>query len=352
MRLIALFFLLFSLKGFSQDYSLRIAVQSKEKEPLIGANVRLLHIADSAVMYSTTDADGVALFARLTPGRYSALVSYVGYRNEEVEILLKSENLQRVVSLEEEAVALEGVTVTARRPLISQEDDKMIIDPQPIANTSTNTLEILEKTPGLFVDQDGNIYLTSATPAVVYINGREQRMGAQDIAGILRSLPPDNIQRIEVLRTPSTKYDAASSGGIVNVVLKKGVKLGRSGAISMGMNQGVYGNRFAGFNVNDSGEKTTYYLRANLSQSDAVEDLTSVRYVTADSLLRQEARTRRPGDQGFVGLGVSLDPNERLNLSYDARFNASHSKSASQNLNLLETIRKHTAFRKRQHDAE
>ncbi|MBK8042529.1 MAG: hypothetical protein IPK21_07610 [Haliscomenobacter sp.] len=103
------------------------------------------------------------------------------------------------------------------------------------------------------------------------------------------------------------------------------------------MNQGVYGNRFAGFNVNDSGEKTTYYLRANLSQSDAVEDLTSVRYVTADSLLRQEARTRRPGDQGFVGLGVSLDPNERLNLSYDARFNASHSKSASQNLNLLET---------------
>ncbi|MBK8042528.1 MAG: carboxypeptidase regulatory-like domain-containing protein [Haliscomenobacter sp.] len=221
MRLIALFFLLFSLKGFSQDYSLRIAVQSKDKEPLIGANVRLLHIADSAVMYSTTDADGVALFARLTPGRYSALVSYVGYRNEEVEILLKSENLQRVVSMEEEAVALEGVTVTARRPLISQEDDKMIIDPQPIANTSTNTLEILEKTPGLFVDQDGNIYLTSATPAVVYINGREQRMGAQDIAGILRSLPPDNIQRIEVLRTPSTKYDAASSGGIVNVVLKK-----------------------------------------------------------------------------------------------------------------------------------
>ncbi|MBK6949284.1 MAG: TonB-dependent receptor plug domain-containing protein [Haliscomenobacter sp.] len=90
-----------------------------------------------------------------------------------------------------------------------------------MANTSTNTLEILEKTPGLFVDQDGNIYLTSATPAVVYINGREQRMGAQDIAGILRSLPPDNIQRIEVLRTPSTKYDAASSGGIVNVVLKK-----------------------------------------------------------------------------------------------------------------------------------
>ena len=92
-------------------------------------------------------------------------------------------------------IAPEGVTVTARRPLISQEDDKMIIDPQPIANTSTNTLEILEKTPGLFVDQDGNIYLTSATPAVVYINGREQRMGAQDIAGILRSLPPDNIHR-------------------------------------------------------------------------------------------------------------------------------------------------------------
>ncbi|MBK8877296.1 MAG: TonB-dependent receptor [Haliscomenobacter sp.] len=338
MRLMILFFLFYSIEGFSQEYSIELVVQSKGKESLIGANVRLLHIPDSAETYSTTDADGAALFNRLKPGRYSVVVTYVGYRNEEAEILLKTENVRRVIVLEEEAVALEGVTVTARRPLITQEDDKMIIDPQPIANTSTNTLEILEKTPGLFVDQDGNIYLTSATPAVVYINGREQRMGAQDIAGILRSLPPDNIQRIEVLRTPSTKYDAASSGGIVNVVLKKGVKLGRSGAVSMGMNQGVYGNRFAGFNVNDSGEKTTYYLRANLSQSDVVEDLTSVRFVTTDSLLRQEARTRRPGDQGFVGLGMSLDPNERLNFSYDARFNASHSKSASQNLNLLETI--------------
>ncbi len=75
--------------------------------------------------------------------------------------------------------------------------------------------EVIEKTPGLFVDQDGNIYISSLTPATVQINGREMKMSASDIATLLKSLPPDAISKIEIVRTPSAKYDATSSGGIV-----------------------------------------------------------------------------------------------------------------------------------------
>jgi hypothetical protein len=83
-----------------------------------------------------------------------------------------------------------------------QEDDKTIVDPENLAASSTNAYEIMEKIPGLFVDQDGNIYLSSTTPAKVYINGREQRMSTLDIATLLKSLPPNAIASVEILRTP------------------------------------------------------------------------------------------------------------------------------------------------------
>lgn len=91
--------------------------------------------------------------------------------------------------MKESQSSISEVKITGRKPLVRQEDDKTIIDPEPIANTSTNSYELLEKTPGIFMDQDGNIYLSSATPATVYINGREQRMSASDIASILKNLP-------------------------------------------------------------------------------------------------------------------------------------------------------------------
>ncbi|HPB02351.1 MAG TPA: outer membrane beta-barrel protein, partial [Bacteroidales bacterium] len=281
--------------------------------------VQLLQIRDSSVFHAVTDENGLALFRDLAAGRFSAKISYVGYRNEEVEILLKSD-LKRFVALEEEAVALEGVTVTARRPLISQEDDKMIVDPTPMIGISTNTLEVIEATPGIYVDYDAGIFLSSTTPAVIYINGREQKLSNQDLMNLLRNLPPGSIERIEILRTPSTKYDAASSGGIVNVVLKKGLKIGRFGNINVGMNQGKYGNRIAGANFNNSGDKTTLYLNVGFNRHDRLDEMQTVRLTATDTTLNQQSETRQTSDDLFLGYGLTWDPDSLSGFSYDGRF--------------------------------
>lgn len=75
------------------------------------------------------------------------------------------------------------------------------------------------------------------------------------MATLLKNLPPNAISKIEILRTPSAKYDAGSSGGIVNVVLKRGVKIGKTGSLHAGLQQGTYGNRFLGFNLNNNDGK-------------------------------------------------------------------------------------------------
>jgi iron complex outermembrane receptor protein len=316
--------------------AIKLSIKDGDRVPLPGATIQLYRLQDSATAYfGVTDAEGQFMAAKVIPGRYQLTVSFIGYRTAEKTVEAGPKGLTMEIVLQDESLDLSEVTVTARRPLLRQEDDKTIIDPTPLANISTNTLEILEKTPGVFVDQEGYIYLSSTSPAQVYINGREQRMSAQDMAGILRSLPPDNIEKIEVLRTPSTRYDASSSGGIVNVVLKKGVRIGRTGSVNMGINQGVYGNRFAGFNYNDSNDKSTYYLRANLSARDQLDELNSARLISAGATLDQKARTRLPGTQDFLGFGISYDPSEKWNLSYDSRINRGSSESFSSNINRI-----------------
>lgn len=338
--LLTLAFCFFSLiiSTLQAQSSLSISVKDNEKTPLIGATVQLMRLSDSITVSEVTDPDGIAKFDRLSQGLYSVSIRYIGFQNLEKSLTVKPGQLRLEYALQPEALALGEVTVTAKRPLIRQEDDKMIIDPEPIANSSTSTLEVLEKTPGIFVDQEGGIFLNSATPAVIYINGREQRMSARDIATILQSLPPGSVQKIEVLRTPSTKYDAASSGGIINVVLKKGVRIGRTGSLNMGMNQGVYGNQFIGINLNDSGGKGAYYINTNYSRNDMVEDLESSRELSAESILSQNARSRFPADFGYVGYGFNLDPNDRWGFNYDGRVNLGLRRSSAYNVNTINSL--------------
>ena len=321
---------------FSQTYTLEIEVTDNTRQPLPGAVVQLQQVSSYRQLSDVCDPDGLTRFRDLPAGSYALAISYLGYKPYTDTIAIPQPDKRLVIRMEEEALGLEEVTVTATRPLITQDGDMQVVDPEPIANSSTSTLEVLEKTPGLFVDQDGYIFLNSATPAMVYINGREQRLSPQDIAAILRSLPPTNIQKIEILRTPSSKYDASSSGGIVNVVLKKGVKIGRTGAVNAGFNQGWYGNQFVGFNLNESGEKGALYLNGNLSRRDLLEELDASRLLTDNSILLQQARSRQPREQLFTGFGGSLDFHDKLSLSYDGRLNLSRADNSSLNLNRLE----------------
>lgn len=334
-----IFFLLFNaIEAYAGLQPLRILIRDHERLPLIGATVQLTRMGESDQFFTTTDQNGMAHFESIPDAQYIVNVRYMGFLPLESYISVTASQRQFEFQMREDVIALGAVEVTARRPIIRQEDDKMIIDPEPLVNISTNTLEVLEKTPGLFVDQDGGIYLGTAAPAAIYINGREQKMSNQDLQSILRSLPPGSVQQIEVLRTPSSKFDAASSGGIINIILKKGVKIGRFGSVSSGMNQGVYGNRFGGFSLNNSGERTTSYLNMNFNHTGLVEDLNSIRQLSLQNSMSQSARNRQKNDQGYIGYGLSYSATEHITLSYDGRINASLRRSDANNLTFIEDL--------------
>jgi hypothetical protein len=335
--LFSLLFLSYLLPAAAQQTQpLRLFVADNTRRPIPGAALRLSLRTDTTQRtYAIADSVGATYLTLQTGAAYDLRITAVGMKP--LQRVLRPQAAQTTVrfTLETDTKTLDAVAVTAKKPLMRQEDDKTIVDPTPIADISTNAFELLEKTPGLFTDQDGNVYLTSATPATIYINGREQKMGAADLATLLRSLPPHSIERIEIMRTPSARYDASGGGGALNIVLKKGVKLGRTGSFTASANQGRFGNQSIGANLNNADGGRSTYLNLNYNRTNSYDLLTTTRQLTGGRDIAQTAYTRYPGEALYAAYGLGYTPANRLTLNLDGRGSYGQNNSESGNETLI-----------------
>ncbi len=232
------------------------------------------------------------------------------------------------------------VVVSAKRPLMKEEDDKTVVDASALTTSSTNAFEVVEKTPGAVIDQDGNVYLTSTTPATVFINGKEMKLSGADVASLLKSMPANSVSKIEILRSPSAKFDAASSGGIINIVLKKGVKLGNSGSVNAGYFQGVYATATGGFTYNKNGTHLNSYINYQYTGRTSFEELNSVRQFPSDhTMVDQHSYTRYPYLNHYISAGFDHTLNSKWNWGYDTRFsyNRNHNR-ANNDINITSAL--------------
>ncbi|WP_266368132.1 outer membrane beta-barrel protein [Tellurirhabdus rosea] len=314
-------------------------MQEVSRQPVVGATLRLTSQADSTKrLFAITDTAGFATLAASEGQTYRLLLTSVGYKPLTKNIRVAAAMPVQTLTLETDNITLKGVTVTAPKPLVRQEDDKTVVDPEPIAATSTSAYEIMEKTPGVFLDPDGNVYLSSTSPATIYINGREQKMSAADVASMLKSLPPNAIARIEILRTPSARYDASGSGGVVNIILKKGVSLGLTGSANAGFNQGRYGNQFAGVNLSKSQGGRSSYLNLNYTRRNNYEEVQTSRAFSPDTVLNQNALTTYPANTYYLGYGLGYELSPKWDLDFDGRVSLNGANSDSENENIIRQI--------------
>ncbi|MBI1781043.1 MAG: TonB-dependent receptor [Sphingobacteriales bacterium] len=312
--------ILFSFISSAQELKISFKAINSKNEGIAATSFKITLREDSLnVIQKVADNNGVASFTLLQNKQYIVEVSAVNYNSAQKGITITPGKTTFVFALTDAAKTLAEVKVTSSKPLMKQEDDKTVVDPENLAASSTNAYEIIEKTPGLFTDQDGNVYLNTTTPATIYINGREMKMSAADIATMLKSLPPNAIAKIEILRTPSAKYDASGGGGIINIVLKKGVKIGLTGTVTAGMNQGKYGSQFGGLNINNNKDGRNFYVNLNYNHRNTYDQIQTNRQLTGDSLLSQDAYTTYPSNTYFGNYGWSKDLNKKWDVSFDGR---------------------------------
>ncbi|MHA4896434.1 TonB-dependent receptor domain-containing protein [Pedobacter sp. PWIIR3] len=163
-------------------------------------------------------------------------------------------------------INLKEVNIKTRRPLLQMDIDKTIVNVSSmISAASSNTLEVLEKTPGITVSPSGEISLNGRSGVMVLIDGRPNYLSAADLANYLKSLPGSSLDKIELMDNPPAKYDATGNA-VINIRLKRNRESGTTGSISSGYSQGEYARTNNSLNLNYNYKKINLFT--NLGYSD------------------------------------------------------------------------------------
>lgn len=213
-----------------------IVVDAKSRSPLVYANIGLrVRGRDELVTSTFSGENGEFVLDGLAPGTYTLTVTYVGYdRREVMEVQVDGRTRLDLgtLTLEESAVAVNEVTVEAERaPETFQLDKKVINVSQSLHAKGGTALDALRDQPSVRVDESDNVTLRGSATFTVLINGRP---GPFQGADALRSIPANQVERIELITNPSARHEAQGSAGIVNIVLKREERGSTSAILNLG----------------------------------------------------------------------------------------------------------------------
>jgi outer membrane receptor protein involved in Fe transport len=201
-------------------------VQDARGIALEAVTVALLKTTDSiATRQATTDKNGQFQLNNIPYGKYILSVTHIGFTDYYQRFELtgaKAILALHSIALQPADATLNLVTVVGRRPPIENRMDKTVVNVEAsTTNGGLTALEVLEKSPGVMVDNDGNVSLKGKPGVVIMIDGKPTYLGAQDLAGYLKNMPANQLESIEIMSQPPAKYDAAGNAGVINIITKK-----------------------------------------------------------------------------------------------------------------------------------
>jgi outer membrane receptor protein involved in Fe transport len=253
--------------GFAQTNKGQISglVHDENSNAVEAATSSLLRAADSSVVKITaSDKSGKFQLENIADGKYLVSVSAVGHKTAFSEVVeVSASNLSvsiKPINLSSASKALAAVNVDSKKPLIEQKAGKTVINVEASAtNIGLNALELLQKSPGVTVDNDGNISLKGKQGVMILIDGKPTYMSGADLAAHLKNMQSTALSQIEIMTNPPAKYDAAGNSGIINIKTKKGTIKGMNGSANLGYNVREYGSVNSGLNLNYRNNKLNLF---------------------------------------------------------------------------------------------
>lgn len=334
------------LAGFSVPVvTMSQTVQGKvstNQKPAESASVGLLRAKDSSVAkLAVTDKNGDYLFEKVNAGKYLLTVQLVGHEKQYspvFDLAAGANYTAPVFALKPLSKDLAGVTVSSRKPMIEQKIDRTIVNVEnSVTSAGSNALEVLEKSPGVSVDKDGNISLKGKAGVMVFIDGRPTYLSGQDLTNMLRNMQSNQVELLEIMTNPPAKYDAAGNAGVINIKTKKTKVFGFNGSASVGYTQAVY-NRFnESLNLNYRKNKVNLFgnLSHNYRNNFQVLEINRKFFdnTTKDvlSLFTQSTRMRNQGNSynGKMGMDYFAGKNTTFGIVVNGFINPGEFRSSS-----------------------
>ncbi|HXB11422.1 MAG TPA: TonB-dependent receptor [Bacteroidia bacterium] len=235
--------------------------------PFPYSTVGLLKAKDSSIVKGTITGDnGHYSFVNVKPGTYLVKVDIMGY-NPCYSSLIMADSLKEAVVppiiIRNKITNLKEVSATALRPVIEFKGGNIVLNIENSILAQGNSIyDLLEHTPGVVMD-GSNISLQGSSQVTILIDDKPLQLPATQLIQLLKGMPSENVERIEVLKNPPAKYDANGSGGFINIVSKKVKVYGFSGLIYGTYSQGIYMSAYGGLSLNYKTKHFTFYGNVN-----------------------------------------------------------------------------------------
>ena len=219
---------------------------------------------------------------------------------------------------------LDEVTITGKKAMVQILPDKTIVNvAASITATGSTLMEILEKSPGITVDRNGEISLKGKRGVMVMIDGKPAILAGSDLNNLLSGMSASQVEQIEIMDNPSAKYDAAGNAGVINIITKKNKLKGFNGNLNLASGQGRYNKTFNTVSFNYYSGKFNFYLSAGVNINNNFSDFYALRKYYSDdgsnnlvSILDQPSwfKGRVPSQNVKAGVDYFISPKTTLGL--------------------------------------
>ncbi|MBL7744528.1 MAG: TonB-dependent receptor [Chitinophagaceae bacterium] len=221
------------------------AIKDVSERPVDAATVSLLKAKDSSlVKISLSDKKGGFEFEKIADGKYLVSITAAGLSKaygHSFELSSVNNTIDLgTFEMTKQIAEIGNVSVTAKRPLIENKIDRTVVNVESsITNAGNSALDVLEKSPGITVDNNGVVSLKGKQGVIILIDGKQTYLGGNDLVNYLRSLTAAQLDQIEIMSQPPAKYDASGNSGLINIKTKKGTQTGYNGSITL---SGIFAN--------------------------------------------------------------------------------------------------------------
>ncbi|HJR54492.1 MAG TPA: TonB-dependent receptor [Gemmatimonadota bacterium] len=292
------------------------SVLDPDGAPIYGASVAVHSTIDSALVSGDiAGRDGSFQVQGLSPGTYYLEITSIGYEARRSPDLTIGPGAPRAdagaIRMAPAPVAVEGIDVTVERPTVAIEPDRNSYSAKDVAPAAATASEVLSAVPSVNVDPEGKVSLRGNENVAVQINGRPAPISGDQLGAYLEQLPANVIDRVEVVPTPSARYDPEGMAGIINIVLKQNTDLGTSGGLTLGASPSnrynVSGN--LGYQNGPWTTFTTYGFNFGQRDIDGIND--RLRFDPLDVLLSTTEQDVL-GENTFAGHNLSTTIDYKL----------------------------------------
>jgi outer membrane receptor protein involved in Fe transport len=289
-----------------------------------------------------TNSDGSFELKKISAGKYSLIVVAMGYNSKTIPIEIKEAKVYDLgkIILASQSNRLNEVSVTAAKPIIKQDIDRITYDMQADPESKVSSvLDMMRKIPLLSVDAEDNIKLKGSGSYKILINGKPSSLVARNPSDVFKSMPASNIEKIEVITTPPAKYDSEGLAGLINIITKKNVDAGYNGSINIrdafpAGGPGASGSltvKEGKLGVSAYGGFGRYKNPASVSRSSRTTS------GDAPSILNQDGTSSYKSTFGYLSTELSYEIDSLNLITGEFSFNRSGDKSFSSQSSILST---------------